>query len=116
MSTDYKEYLKQDIQSMIRVVPDHPKPGVMYQDMASIYFSMFIQNFEGNEFTAFGSAVHGVCEEIIPDNSKAPGQPRNRETISIHSGGFAKLRAFRGTNVFSSCWAHQAVFFPCTTI
>ena len=37
MSTDYKEYLKQDIQSMIRVVPDHPKPGIMYQDMASIF-------------------------------------------------------------------------------
>lgn len=28
--------------------------------------------FEGNEFTAFGSAVHGVCEEIIPDNTKNP--------------------------------------------
>ena len=37
MSTDYKEYLKQDIQKMIRVVPDHPKPGIMYQDMASIF-------------------------------------------------------------------------------
>ena len=37
MSPDYREYLKQDIQSMVRVVPDHPKPGIMYQDMASIF-------------------------------------------------------------------------------
>ena len=37
MSPDYKKYLKEDIQSMIRVVPDHPKPGIMYQDMASIF-------------------------------------------------------------------------------
>ncbi len=39
MSTEfnYKEYLREDIQKMIRVVPDHPKPGIMYQDMASIF-------------------------------------------------------------------------------
>ncbi len=37
MQRDYKDYLTEDIQSMIRVVPDHPKPGVMYQDMASIF-------------------------------------------------------------------------------
>lgn len=28
--------------------------------------------FEGNEYTAFGTAIHAVCEEIIPDNSKSP--------------------------------------------
>ena len=39
MSTEfnYKEYLREDIQKMIRVVPDLPKPGIMYQDMASIF-------------------------------------------------------------------------------
>ena len=39
MSTEfnYKEYLREDIQKMIRVIPDHPKPGIMYQDMASIF-------------------------------------------------------------------------------
>jgi len=26
--------------------------------------------FSGNEYTAFGTAIHAVCEEIIPDNSK----------------------------------------------
>jgi adenine phosphoribosyltransferase len=26
-----------DIQSMVRVIPNHPRPGVMYQDMASIF-------------------------------------------------------------------------------
>ena len=29
-----------------------------------------IPYFEGNEFTAFGTAVHAVCEEIVPDPSK----------------------------------------------
>lgn len=26
--------------------------------------------FEGNEFTAFGTAIHAVCEEMIPDPTK----------------------------------------------
>ena len=26
--------------------------------------------FSGNEFTAFGTAIHLVCEQIVPDNSK----------------------------------------------
>ena len=26
-----------EIQAMVRVVPDHPQPGIMYQDMASIF-------------------------------------------------------------------------------
>ena len=26
--------------------------------------------FSGNEYTAFGTAIHAVCEEVIPDNSK----------------------------------------------
>lgn len=26
--------------------------------------------FSGNEYTAFGTAIHAVCEEIVPDNSK----------------------------------------------
>ena len=26
--------------------------------------------FEGNEYTAFGTAIHSVCEEVILDNSK----------------------------------------------
>ena len=26
--------------------------------------------FEGNEFTAFGTAIHAVCEEIVPDPTK----------------------------------------------
>tara|TARA_B100001057_G_scaffold479062_1_gene550231 strand:- start:2113 stop:2898 length:786 start_codon:yes stop_codon:yes gene_type:complete len=29
-----------------------------------------IPYFEGNEFTAFGTAIHEVCEKIIPTNSK----------------------------------------------
>lgn len=29
--------LSEEIQAMVRVVPDHPQPGVMYQDMASIF-------------------------------------------------------------------------------
>ena len=29
--------LSNEIQEMVRVVPDHPRPGVMYQDMASIF-------------------------------------------------------------------------------
>lgn len=29
--------LNDEIQAMVRVVPDHPRPGVMYQDMASIF-------------------------------------------------------------------------------
>lgn len=29
-----------------------------------------IPYFEGNEFTAFGTAIHAVCEEAIPDPSK----------------------------------------------
>lgn len=29
-----------------------------------------IPYFEGNEFTAFGTAIHTVCEEAIPDPSK----------------------------------------------
>ena len=37
MTPDYKEDLVKDIQEMVRVVPDHPKPGIMYQDMASIF-------------------------------------------------------------------------------
>jgi adenine phosphoribosyltransferase len=32
-----KENMKNDIQAMVRVIPDHPRPGVMYQDMASIF-------------------------------------------------------------------------------
>ena len=27
----------EQIQAMVRVIPDHPRPGVMYQDMASIF-------------------------------------------------------------------------------
>ncbi len=26
--------------------------------------------FSGNEYTAFGTAIHAVCEEVVPDNSK----------------------------------------------
>lgn len=29
--------LNEEIQAMVRVVPDHPQPGIMYQDMASIF-------------------------------------------------------------------------------
>ena len=29
--------LNDEIQAMVRVVPDHPQPGIMYQDMASIF-------------------------------------------------------------------------------
>ena len=29
--------LSDEIQAMVRVVPDHPQPGIMYQDMASIF-------------------------------------------------------------------------------
>ena len=29
-----------------------------------------IPYFEGNEFTAFGTAIHKVCEEIVPDPDK----------------------------------------------
>lgn len=29
--------LNDEIQKMVRVVPDHPQPGIMYQDMASIF-------------------------------------------------------------------------------
>lgn len=28
---------KDEIQAMVRVIPNHPKPGIMYQDMASIF-------------------------------------------------------------------------------
>ena len=28
--------------------------------------------FSGNEYTAFGTAVHAVCEEFIPDNNQEP--------------------------------------------
>ena len=31
-----------------------------------------LPNFEGNEFTAFGTAIHAVCEETIPNVSKHP--------------------------------------------
>ena len=37
MTPDYKKGLVQEIQDMIRVIPDHPRPGVMYQDMASVF-------------------------------------------------------------------------------
>jgi len=37
MTPDYRELITQDIQDMVRVIPDHPKPGIMYQDMASIF-------------------------------------------------------------------------------
>ena len=37
MTPDYKKGLVQDIQDMIRVILDHPRPGVMYQDMASVF-------------------------------------------------------------------------------
>lgn len=37
MTPDYKKGLVQDIQDMIRVIPDHPRPGIMYQDMASVF-------------------------------------------------------------------------------
>ena len=37
MTPDYKKGLVQDIQDMIRVIPDNPRPGVMYQDMASVF-------------------------------------------------------------------------------
>tara|TARA_B100000963_G_C22410475_1_gene573005 strand:- start:139 stop:699 length:561 start_codon:yes stop_codon:yes gene_type:complete len=37
MEHEYKEYLKKEIQDMVRVIPDHPKPGIMYQDMASVF-------------------------------------------------------------------------------
>ena len=30
-------FLNDEIQAMVRVVPDHPQPGIMYQDMASIF-------------------------------------------------------------------------------
>lgn len=47
-----------DIQAMVRVIPDHPRPGVMYQDMASIFnhstglrkvVLSFIQELENQE-------------------------------------------------------------------
>tara|TARA_A100001011_G_scaffold394568_1_gene487270 strand:+ start:2303 stop:3121 length:819 start_codon:yes stop_codon:yes gene_type:complete len=28
-----------------------------------------LSNYVGNEYTAFGTAIHGVCENIVPDNS-----------------------------------------------
>ena len=31
-----------------------------------------IPHFQGNEFTAFGTAIHAVCEEVIPNKSKNP--------------------------------------------
>ena len=31
-----------------------------------------LPHFEGNEFTAFGTAIHTVCEQTIPNNSKNP--------------------------------------------
>ena len=37
MTPDYKKGLVQDIQDMIRVIPEHPRPGIMYQDMASVF-------------------------------------------------------------------------------
>ena len=37
MTPSYKKDLTNDIQSLIRVIPDHPKPGIMYQDMASLF-------------------------------------------------------------------------------
>ena len=30
--------------------------------------------FEGNEFTAFGTAIHKMCEIILLDNSQSPGE------------------------------------------
>lgn len=50
--------LNEEIQAMVRVIPDHPRPGVMYQDMASIFnhpaglrkvVLSFIQELENQE-------------------------------------------------------------------
>jgi len=29
-----------------------------------------LPHFSGNEFTAFGTAIHSVCEQVVPDSSK----------------------------------------------
>jgi len=44
--------LSEEIQAMVRVVPNHPQPGIMYQDMASIFnhplgLTKVIQAFQG---------------------------------------------------------------------
>lgn len=39
MENRYRKDLVEQVQAMVRVVPDHPKPGVMYQDMASVFNS-----------------------------------------------------------------------------
>ena len=36
-----------------------------------------LEHFEGNEYTAFGSAIHEVCEKIIP------GTPESGTGITI---------------------------------
>ena len=33
-----------------------------------------LPHFEGNEYTAFGTAIHAVCEETVPGSSKLPIQ------------------------------------------
>ena len=32
-----------------------------------------IKLFKGNEYTAFGTALHYVCENVVVDNSKVQG-------------------------------------------
>ena len=44
--------LSEEIQAMVRVVPNHPQPGIMYQDMASIFnhplgLTKVVQAFQG---------------------------------------------------------------------
>jgi ATP-dependent exoDNAse (exonuclease V) beta subunit len=41
-----------------------------------------IPYFEGNEFTAFGTAIHEVCEKVVPTNSK--------DSISVFEKSFLK--------------------------
>lgn len=33
-----------------------------------------LPHFSGNEFTAFGTAIHAVCEKIVPDNSQSASE------------------------------------------
>ena len=50
-----------------------------------------IPHFQGNEYTAFGTAIHAVCEETIPNSSQEPNtifeQSFNKELKQLKENG-----------------------------
>ena len=63
--------LNDEIQAMVRVVPDHPQPGIMYQDMASIFnhpegLTKVIQLFQEHTFDIYYNRIVGLDARGFP--------------------------------------------------